>query len=468
MDHAMFGDSLLLGVPAGWASAVLLVSLLSSIVLLAVCAVRVPAFSRRTVFSQPWMIACGIAGFASCCAIALSSWLGVPTLLYAGSVLLGIAMLAMNIGWGLVIVAQGAYKAFLGIAGAWALGLAINGLIQCLVPLAQAVATMVLPLISMALYAVNGTLQNKPLYRIDVAPGGETEKAQPLPSRVIRAAAASLVFCLAFGFMYGTVIFPTGSEASAVAFDALSTRGLAALLFFAVGVSPLRKYFPMLVAAFMLLVAAGVMLISVQLVTNSPQSYACQVVSLGYAAFDIAIWTLIASACSRAASPLNVRVIAVILAAQQTGILGGHACALALRQAGLSLDVTFLLIPLYLFLVACIVLIKLCADAWRSGALSFSRSMPGEGGGEGAPETGDADALEAFARRYDLTGREVEVLRFIREGRSVPYIAQTLVVSENTVKTHLRHVYTKCDVHNRQALLDLMAHSGKSDESAHA
>ena len=29
-----------------------------------------------------------------------------------------------------------------------------------------------------------------------------------------------------------------------------------------------------------------------------------------------------------------------------------------------------------------------------------------------------------------------------------------LVLSENTVKTHLRHIYTKCNLHNRQDLLD--------------
>ena len=41
-------------------------------------------------------------------------------------------------------------------------------------------------------------------------------------------------------------------------------------------------------------------------------------------------------------------------------------------------------------------------------------------------------------------------------GRNGPYIAEHLCVSDNTVKTHIRHIYTKLDVHNRQELLDLV------------
>lgn len=62
-----------------------------------------------------------------------------------------------------------------------------------------------------------------------------------------------------------------------------------------------------------------------------------------------------------------------------------------------------------------------------------------------------------LAQGAGLTVREEEVLAFLLQGRSVPYIAETLVISRGTVKTHARHIYAKLEVHNKQELLDLAA-----------
>ncbi|BAK43939.1 response regulator transcription factor [Eggerthella sp. YY7918] len=83
---------------------------------------------------------------------------------------------------------------------------------------------------------------------------------------------------------------------------------------------------------------------------------------------------------------------------------------------------------------------------------------------ETEPKTSDsALTLDSFhegtaklAARFFLTTRETEVLALLLAGRSVPYIAEHMLLSDNTVKTHVRHIYTKLDVHNRQELLDLM------------
>jgi LuxR family maltose regulon positive regulatory protein len=53
-----------------------------------------------------------------------------------------------------------------------------------------------------------------------------------------------------------------------------------------------------------------------------------------------------------------------------------------------------------------------------------------------------------------LSERELEVLRLLAAGRSNAELAQTLVVSMSTVKTHLQHIYGKLAVSNRtQAVL---------------
>lgn len=64
--------------------------------------------------------------------------------------------------------------------------------------------------------------------------------------------------------------------------------------------------------------------------------------------------------------------------------------------------------------------------------------------------------LDAFAAAHRLSPREREILGFISKGRDVPYIEQELVLSKSTVKTHIRHIYEKCEVSSRQALIDLL------------
>ena len=53
-----------------------------------------------------------------------------------------------------------------------------------------------------------------------------------------------------------------------------------------------------------------------------------------------------------------------------------------------------------------------------------------------------------------LTAQEQRVLRMFAAGLSRQEIASELVVSVNTVKTHLRHVYRKLDVSNRRQARD--------------
>ncbi len=48
-----------------------------------------------------------------------------------------------------------------------------------------------------------------------------------------------------------------------------------------------------------------------------------------------------------------------------------------------------------------------------------------------------------------LSDREVEVLGCLARGQTTAQIADTLFISENTVKTHIRHILEKMEVNNR-------------------
>jgi DNA-binding NarL/FixJ family response regulator len=48
-----------------------------------------------------------------------------------------------------------------------------------------------------------------------------------------------------------------------------------------------------------------------------------------------------------------------------------------------------------------------------------------------------------------LTQREIEVLRFLSRGLTTAQTGGEMFISENTVKTHIRHILEKLDVNNR-------------------
>ena len=52
----------------------------------------------------------------------------------------------------------------------------------------------------------------------------------------------------------------------------------------------------------------------------------------------------------------------------------------------------------------------------------------------------------------DLTPQELQIASMLAGGRSTKEAASALFLSPKTVEYHLRHVYTKLDVHSREEL----------------
>ena len=53
-----------------------------------------------------------------------------------------------------------------------------------------------------------------------------------------------------------------------------------------------------------------------------------------------------------------------------------------------------------------------------------------------------------------LTDRQKDVLMLLAKGAPIKRICLELNLSEGTVKTHVRHIYQKADVHDRQQFID--------------
>lgn len=86
-------------------------------------------------------------------------------------------------------------------------------------------------------------------------------------------------------------------------------------------------------------------------------------------------------------------------------------------------------------------------------------------GGVGQETSERQEALKLFAAQHDLTPREIDVFMLLAEGNSLKHIAETLVLSENTVKRHRSNVYQKVQVSSRQDLLDLVREFTGADET---
>jgi DNA-binding CsgD family transcriptional regulator len=67
----------------------------------------------------------------------------------------------------------------------------------------------------------------------------------------------------------------------------------------------------------------------------------------------------------------------------------------------------------------------------------------------------DDDRIRAFCAYYKLSKREANVFAYVLQGRNAPFIANAEFLSLNTVRTHMKNIFSKTEVHKRQELLDL-------------
>jgi DNA-binding CsgD family transcriptional regulator len=73
--------------------------------------------------------------------------------------------------------------------------------------------------------------------------------------------------------------------------------------------------------------------------------------------------------------------------------------------------------------------------------------------------------IETLRDKYSLSKREAEIICDFRSGRSARRIAEAQVLSEHTVKTHIRRVYGKMNIHSKQQLIDLFETELRHEES---
>ena len=99
------------------------------------------------------------------------------------------------------------------------------------------------------------------------------------------------------------------------------------------------------------------------------------------------------------------------------------------------------------------------SDASGAGSADVATSGPGLAAiGDAPAPVGDAAAdlegrIAALPASLGVSSREAQIMLLFAQGHSANWIAEELVISKNTVRSHIRSIYTKLDVHSRRELL---------------
>lgn len=169
----------------------------------------------------------------------------------------------------------------------------------------------------------------------------------------------------------------------------------------------------------------------------------------GYQYFYLILWAIWPVLASRAQVPSGW-IAAWGMFSIQVGQLAGSVVSGHLQEfLGSDFDHAILAAVLIFF----ILLIAL---------FTFGKGSPNTGWGFVKPieENGTVSDFERtcthLARQYRLSPREIEVFFLLAKGRNRAHIKEELVVSDETVKSHIKNIYRKTNVHSQQLLIDMI------------
>ena len=106
--------------------------------------------------------------------------------------------------------------------------------------------------------------------------------------------------------------------------------------------------------------------------------------------------------------------------------------------------------------VACALCVAFVLHLPESGPVGLPAQPSAPSVDAGRVKTPFKDVIAAVGARYGLTAQEERVLFFCAKGKNARAIADEMTVSLNTVKSHLRTLYAKLDVHSQQELIALV------------
>jgi DNA-binding CsgD family transcriptional regulator len=161
--------------------------------------------------------------------------------------------------------------------------------------------------------------------------------------------------------------------------------------------------------------------------------------------FDLFWWSILGEMLDHTNSP--AKVFGIGLSANVLGVLCGGVLGMAVTSAGLpSAEIAVIALS-----VVCVTLVLLPPLNRRLVLLLKSHTYLAAY--DNMSQSQQTDIIHQIKTLDPLTVREQEVLQMILSGKPNREIARALYISENTVKTHIRNIFSKYDVSSRVELV---------------
>lgn len=161
--------------------------------------------------------------------------------------------------------------------------------------------------------------------------------------------------------------------------------------------------------------------------------------------FDLFWWSILGEMLDYTENPAQV--FGIGLAANVFGVLCGDLLGMSITSIGLA-DAEVVVIALT---IVCLSLAML--PPLNQQLLLLLKSHTYLAGYEQMSPSQQSDIVRQSHTLNPLTEREEEVLQLILSGKSNREIAASLIISENTVKTHVRNIFSKYDISSRAELI---------------
>lgn len=429
------------------------------------CSLMLLALARKAAvprwLASPWVataiMALGALEGWAAIALGVGSSVGVQI---SAALFCGVGLMMLSIAWVDFFISEAdPAKAFAQVV----LGYSLYTLLSCINPLVSTEAATLLSLAALALSAaLYGRLRPKGTDALERSghypPAGSYRE---LPVYVCFFVLVGVV-----GLMHTSVLGSASESMIAVPMWVTRVISLMVFLFIVVlvgqGLNPglvFRWVFPILIVVLTLLPFLGAPLNSLTGLVSITCYTVCGMV---FYLFNVRE--------ARRLGLSSALVTAVYMLGSSGTLLVGLLVGLALQALSASFDISLLTMLAFVAIYPlALVLIPLLR---RGRQASEAEAAPDAGDTKPvAPlDTGEDDlpdalapsfevsprAVAAVADGYGLTRREREVLGYLAAGRSVKYIAETLVISENTAWTHTKRIYAKTETHGKQELMDLV------------
>ncbi len=300
----------------------------------------------------------------------------------------------------------------------------------------------------------------RPILNHDAQSQSAAQMAQIAPTSMLPFSNRLFITLLLFRFIYGfTLTFSENNRVPLLVMTALIPLAIF-LVFVCAQRTPLNpdRLFKLSIVCSI----AGFLLLTIPGVATEPISL---LLSCGTGFFEILLYfVLIALGSKNSTSALPMLAWGNAMASWGT-LLGANFGRLA-NDAASNQTFTSASLAIIIFVLVIYVVFE--------NGFSFSATVRGITAPPSIVLLDDHGQAQSIEQRcgvlgitYDLTDREQEIFELLARGRNIRYIEKELMVSYNTVKTHVSHIYAKLGVHSHQELINLVEQGSNASSQEH-